>query len=229
MYRAIALTRVAAHLRPRHVPTSTPITHLSTRAITTHTPPQNKPPSDASPSTAAPTDTEAAFEEEQVENLLLNTKSRENIHKAFAERAKAAMRYEYYAQRAELECETEAASLFRSFVEASKQQSLGYLELMEEYADADFGATMHNLDVAADEERANAQGHYVKMASVAADEQLEEVQEWFEDMAEASHKASARLDMLSSVMDADLMPEDHDDDEEHDEESVEHDAKQSRK
>lgn len=118
-----------------------------------------------------------------------------------------AIRYDYFAQRAELEAEIEAATAFRSLVETSRQQAMGYLELMEEYGDAEFGATLENIDVAAGAERENAEEVYRAAASVAADEGLEEIEMYFDDMAAASSRAATRLELVSSIINAEDMHE----------------------
>lgn len=137
--------------------------------------------------------------------MLEGKRSRDSIHNAFSARAVDAIRYDYFAQRAELEAEMEAASAFRSLTETAKQQAMGYLELMEEYGDAGFGSTVDNIDVAAASERENAEDVYRGAAEVASEEGLEEVQEWFEDMTEASSRAAARLELVSSIIDAESM------------------------
>lgn len=151
------------------------------------------------------TATSGDADEYEEENLLKGKRSRENIHNAFAARAADVLRYEYFAQRADIEAETEAAAMLRSLTEVARQQSMGYLELMEEYGDADFGETTGNLELAADGERANAETVLRENATVAGEEELEQVEEWFEDMAEASDKAAGRLELMGSMMDAEGM------------------------
>lgn len=135
-------------------------------------------------------------------NRLEDLRTREHIHSSLAARALDVIRYDYFAQRADLEAELEAAATFRSLTETARQQAMGYLELLEEYGDADFGATVQNLDVAADHEREGAEQSYLSMAGVAAEEQLEDVDEWFQDMAAASVRAADRLELVSSMIEA---------------------------
>lgn len=149
---------------------------------------------------------EDGYEEE--ENLLEGKRTRENIHAAFSNRAVDAIRYDYFAQRADLEAEVEAASAFRSLTETAKQQAMGYLELLEEYGDAGFGSTVENLDISAVAERENAEETYRNMAGVASEEDFDQIEEWFEDMANASVRAANRLDLVSSMIDAEAMGDD---------------------
>ena len=128
-------------------------------------------------------------------------RTRENIRSALSSRAADAIRYDYFAQRAELEAETEAATLFRSLTETAKQQAMGYMELLEEYGDADFGSTMINVEVSAQNERNNADEVLRHGATVAGEEALEHVQEFFEDMADAADKAAMRLEVAAQMLD----------------------------
>lgn len=150
------------------------------------------------------------LEEFQLENKLDGTQTRDAIHTAFASRAMASVRYDYFAQRAELDVELDAAAAFRALTESAKQQAMGYLELMEEYGDADFGATLDNIAISAEGERVDAEEIYPKNGSVASEEQLEQVSEWFEDMAAASNRAAERFELVSATMEAEMMEEEED-------------------
>lgn len=146
-------------------------------------------------------------------NNLEGKRTREHIHSAFASRAMAAIKYDYFAQRAELECEVEAAATFRGLTESAKQQAMGYLELMEDYGDADFGATLDNLEVCAENERADADDKLPKYAEIAAEEQLDQVDQWFQDMSVAASKAIERLELTAAVIEPDAMSEEDGEDE----------------
>lgn len=144
-------------------------------------------------------------------NQLSGKKSREHIHSAFAARAMAAVKYDYFAQRAELECELDAAALFRSLTDASKQQAMGFLELMEDYGDADFGNTLDNMEVAAQNEREQAEASYPSFASTAAEDGLDHVDTWFQDLADASLRAAERLELTAAVLNPEEFEEELDD------------------
>ncbi len=116
-------------------------------------------------------------------NHLAGKNTRDNIHSAFASRAMAAVKYEYFAQRAELECELDAAATFKSLTDTAKQQAMGYLELMEDYGDADFGRHLGQPGVSAQNEREDAEERYTKFARSPAGEQLDQVDQWFQDMS----------------------------------------------
>lgn len=136
------------------------------------------------------------------QNQLEGKRTRDEIHSAFSLRSQDVIRYDYFAQRAEMEAEFESASAFRALRETAKQQAMGYLELMEEYGDANFGSTVDNLEVSAANEREYAEDVFVKAAGVAAEDELVQVEEWFEDMVAASARAASRLELVSSMIDA---------------------------
>lgn len=142
------------------------------------------------------------------ENALNGKATRANIRDAFASRCVDSIRYEYFAQRADLEAETDAASLFRSLTETAKQQAMGYMELLEEYGDADFGDTLRNLEVSAQGEKASCEGVLREHAVVAGREELDGVEEYFEDMADAAEKSYLRFEMTASMYDMEGVDED---------------------
>lgn len=153
-----------------------------------------------------------------VENQFEGKQTREQVHKAFASRAGDLVRYEYFAQRAELESETDAAPLFRSLAESARQQAMGYLELMEEYGDSNFGSTTENLDYAVEAERSNAQDKLSVATKIAAEEGFEHVEEWFEDMTNASYRAASKIEQVQSILEDEMIADElHEDaDEDHD-------------
>lgn len=142
---------------------------------------------------------------EGVENLLEGKTTRENMRTAFKARSADAMRYDYFAQRADVESETDAAMTFRGLSECAKQQALGYLELMEEYGDADFGSSLENLDISAISERTRADGSLHDAGVVAGEEGFDEIEDWFEDMTDAGHRAATKLDAIHSLIEGEMM------------------------
>lgn len=151
---------------------------------------------------------EGADAGDEDENMLEGKKTRDNIHSAFSARSCDAVRYDYFAQRAELECETDAAPLFRSLAECSRQQAMGYLELMEEYGDTSFAGTMANLDVSAAAERKAADSMLRDAGKTAAAEDLEHCEEWFDDMADAAHRAATRIEQVHHMLEEEIMASD---------------------
>lgn len=147
-----------------------------------------------------------APEEDAPLDDLAHKASGANVRAAFASRAAAALRYDYFAQRAELEAELEAASTFRSLKAVAEQQALGFLELLEEHGSPTsdggpvIGATADNVASGALGERAEADV-FKTWAEQAAGEGLERVQEWMEDMGSASERVADRLELISGLMD----------------------------
>lgn len=206
------LTRALSHVRCSAPSTFRPHA-LSLRQLTAAAspdPPRANPPSEKDVASSDDLDSETEV------NLLEGKKTREALHSTLAARAADAVRYEYFAQRADVEAETEAAPLFRTLSETAKQQAMGYLELLEEYGDADFGSTMQNLEVAAQSERAAADGFLKEAAAVAEKEEFAQMEEWFQDMIDASHRAAHRLEITQAMLEDEVV-----DGEEVDEEALE--------
>eukprot|EP00177_Eucheuma_denticulatum_P005614 GFKZ01010218.1.p1 GENE.GFKZ01010218.1~~GFKZ01010218.1.p1 ORF type:complete len:212 (+),score=47.61 GFKZ01010218.1:316-951(+) len=149
--------------------------------------------------------TENIFDDQA--NALEGKATREEIHRAFSLRSQDAIRYDYFAQRAELEAELEAASTFRGLREMAKQQAMGYLELLEEYGDATFGSTVENVEESAGREREYAEELFVKSLEVSNGEDFPQIEEWFEDMVAASGRAVGRLELVASMMESEGMEE----------------------
>ncbi len=172
----------------RIAPRSTALRHLTRRLSTTV--------SDA-----------AATSEGTMQSELAGKKTREHLLSAFSARAMAAVKYDYFAQRAELECELDAAATFRGLTDASKQQAFGFLEILEEHFDADYGHTLDNIETAAQRERALADDTYPAYAAAAAEDGLDHVDTWFQDLGDSAAKAAERLDITAAMLDPDLYEE----------------------
>lgn len=148
-----------------------------------------------------------ATAEGTIQSELAGKKTREHLLSAFSARAMAAVKYDYFAQRAELECEFDAASTFRGLTDASKQQAFGFLEILEEHFDADYGHTLDNIESAAQRERALAENTYPAYASAAAEDGLDHVDTWFQDLGDSAAKAAERLDITAAMLDPELFDE----------------------
>lgn len=197
LYRACKQARVST-LSSRIIPHGTPLHQPAKTA--------GLPRAYAAKKAAAPKGRmDTTPEAEGPENLLEGKRTRKHIHTAFNTRCADALRYEYYAQRADIECETDAALTFRSLSESAKQQAMGYLELMEEYGDVNFGSTMENLDVAAGAERTLASDVLRDAGVIAGEEGLTNVEEFFEDMTDAGHRAAFKLDAIQGIIEEEMM------------------------
>ena len=134
-----------------------------------------------------------------------NTKTYENLKAAFAGESQANRRYLYFAQIADVEGNSDAASLFRSTAEGETGHALGHLEFMKETGDPatglPIGDTLKNLKSAVEGETHEYTDMYPGMAKVARDEGFDEIAEWFETLARAEKSHAGRfqkaLDHLS--------------------------------
>lgn len=141
------------------------------------------------------------------DNLLAEKATRDNLHEALRSRAVDAIRYAYFAQRADVECEVSAAALFKRLGASAHEQALGHLELLEEYGDASFMSTMDNIDGMAEHEREMADNVMRRYADKAGEEELEEVEEWFDDVADANLRAANKLEGVHAEMEDEMMEE----------------------
>lgn len=146
--------------------------------------------------------------EEGPEDDLEGKLSGENLRRAFMERSAAAIRYEYFAQRADIEAELEAASAFRSLQEVCKQQAMGFLELLEEYGtpvnetgSIQIGTTLDNIATAAMVEREDGEV-YLEKSKQASEDGVPQLADWFSDMSDATTRSADRLELVSSMMDS---------------------------
>jgi rubrerythrin len=169
-----------------------------------------------------PVDSAEYEDEDEDLDLLEGKASGDVLRKAFAERSAAAVRYEYFAQRAELEAELEAASALRSLTEVAKQQALGFLELLEEFGthtdeagSVKVGTTLDNVAATAVAERADVE-RYAKHADQADTDGVDELMEWYSDMSDASTRTADRLELVSSLMDAEYEALEEDEEDEDD-------------
>lgn len=142
---------------------------------------------------------------DEADNLFEGKATHGNVKEALRSRAADSIRYEYLAHRADIECEVESAQLFRSLSESCKQQSMGFLELLEEYGDSQFASTLDNVLQQADCETSLAEGVLRTAANAAADDGLEQVEEWFDDLADASLRAANRLNALHNAMEDEII------------------------
>lgn len=90
-------------------------------------------------------------------------------------------RYTYFAQKADVEGDTNAAALFRSAANGEATQSLGILEWLEELGDPvtnmEIGDTLKNLESAVAGETNEHTSMYPGMANDARNEGFDEVAE----------------------------------------------------
>lgn len=189
----LAYTRAARHVAQRapcRPSMSLPAHRFCTSAKKSGTSTSTPTPT----STAMDTDDDTVLTDE--DNVLEGLETGRLIKESLRARAADAVRFEYLAQRADIEAEVEAAQLLRGLGEAARQQAMGFLELQEEYGDAAFATTADNLGQAAETERAAA-ASMLAAAQTAGKDDLAHVEEWFDDLSDAANRAANKLDALA--------------------------------
>ena len=120
-----------------------------------------------------------------------------SLREAFAHESQANRLFLYFAQKAEAEGHPDIASVFRSTAEGETGHAHGLLEYLEPCGSPDsglpFGCTADNLRAAIENERADAEDRYPRMARIAREEGFDEVADWFESLAGAEHSHAERF------------------------------------
>jgi len=139
-------------------------------------------------------------------STLKGSKTHQNLCDAFAGESMANRRYNYFAQKADIEGYQDVATVFRSTAEGETGHAFGHLEFLEEIGDPvtgePIGNTSDNLKSAIAGETHEYSDMYPGFAKTAREEGFDEVANWFETlaMAERSHanKFSKTLQNLST-------------------------------
>ncbi len=115
------------------------------------------------------------------------TRTEENLRKAFSIEAQTAMRYEYFANRANIEGHNDVAMLFSSSAAGEKGHALGHLEFLrrDPVSNNVMNKTRLNIQSAIDGETIEYHNIYPRMAEIAREEGFEEIAIWFETLAKA--------------------------------------------
>ncbi len=128
---------------------------------------------------------------------LLNSKTHGNLKEAFAGESQANRRYLYFAQKADVEGQTEVAGLFRNVAEGETGHAFGHFEFLEEVGDpvtgVAVGNTEQNLKSAIEGETYEYTQMYPGFAKEAREEGFDEIAEWFETLARAEKSHAGRF------------------------------------
>ena len=120
---------------------------------------------------------------------LNGTKTHDNLKAAFAGESQANRRYLYFANKADVEGQTEVATLFRSTAEGETGHAHGHLDYLAEVGDPatdmPIGSSSNNLKAAVAGETHEYTDMYPGMAKTARDEGFDEIADWFETLAKA--------------------------------------------
>ncbi len=125
------------------------------------------------------------------------TKTHDNLKEAFAGESQANRRYLYFARRADIEGNTDAAGLFRDTAEGETGHAFGHLDFLASVGDPatgePIGGTEKNLASAVAGETYEFTAMYPGFAKTAHDEGFEEVADWFETLARAEKTHAGRF------------------------------------
>ena len=135
---------------------------------------------------------------------LEGSKTHENLKEAFAGESQANRRYLYFARRADIEGNTDAAGLFRDTAEGETGHAFGHFDFLSEVGDPatgePVGSTEDNLKSAVAGETYEYTEMYPGFARTARDEGFEEIAEWLETLARAEKSHAGRFQQgLESV------------------------------
>ena len=136
---------------------------------------------------------------------LKGTKTHDNLKAAFAGESQANRRYLYFANKADVEGQTEVAALFRSTAEGETGHAHGHLDYLAEVGDPatdlPIGSSSNNLKAAVAGETHEYTAMYPGMAKTARDEGFDEIADWFETLAKAershANKFAKALEVLA--------------------------------
>jgi rubrerythrin len=137
---------------------------------------------------------------------LKGTKTHQNLKEAFAGESQANRRYLYFANKADVEGQTEVAALFRSTAEGETGHAHGHLDYLSEVGDPatdmPIGSSSNNLKAAVAGETHEYTDMYPGMAKTARDEGFDEIADWFETLAKAershANKFAKALETLAA-------------------------------
>jgi rubrerythrin len=135
---------------------------------------------------------------------LKGTKTHDNLKAAFAGESQANRRYLYFANKADVEGNTEVAALFRATAEGETGHAHGHLDYLahvgDPATDLPIGSSENNLKSAVAGETHEYTDMYPGMAKSARSEGFDEIADWFETLAKAershANKFQKALDAL---------------------------------
>lgn len=130
-------------------------------------------------------------------STLAGSKTHENLKRAFASEAQANRRYLYFARQADVDGDTNVASIFRDTAEGEAGHALGLLDFLKEVGDPitghAIGDTFNNLQSAIQSETEEYTTLYSECAATARAEGFEEIAEWFDTLVRAEKSHASRF------------------------------------
>ena len=128
---------------------------------------------------------------------LKGSQTEANLKEAFAGESQANRRYLYFAQKADVEGQPEAAGLFRQTADGETGHAHGHLDYLKVVGDPATGEPIGNTEKNLRASIAGETYEYTEMypgfAKVARNEGFEEIAEWFETLARAEKSHAGRF------------------------------------
>jgi rubrerythrin len=125
---------------------------------------------------------------------LEGTPTANNLREAFAREAQAALRYLYFARRADIEGRPDVAALLRTLADGEAGHGFGHLEFLEEAGDDLAGGSdgRSHLESAIAEADGDAAA-YEDYAAAARKDRLIDAADWFTSVGSAERAHAQRL------------------------------------
>ncbi len=128
---------------------------------------------------------------------LNGSKTEANLKAAFISEAQANRRYLYFANKADIEGQSDLAALFRSTAEGETGHAYGHLDYLAQVGDPvtglPIGSSRDNLLSAIASETQEYTDMYASMAQTARAEGFDEIADWFEILAKAERSHANRF------------------------------------
>ena len=135
---------------------------------------------------------------------LKGSKTELNLKEAFSVEAQANRRYLYFANKADIEGQSDVAALFRSTAEGETGHAHGHLDFLEAVGDPatglPIGTSRQNLSAAVASETHEYTDMYPGMARQARDEGFDDIADWFETLAKAERSHANRFQKASDAL-----------------------------
>ncbi len=128
---------------------------------------------------------------------LTGSKTHRHLVEAFARESQTTLRYQWFAQQADIEGRPEAAALFRSIADSETSHAFGLLEFLAEVGDPltdePIGDTDDNLAAALLAETDDHDRLFPEFVRTARTEGFDAIADWFETLASAERSHARRL------------------------------------
>ena len=128
---------------------------------------------------------------------LKGSKTEENLKAAFVSESQSNRRYLYFANKADIEGQSDVSALFRSTAEGETGHAHGHLDYLAQVGDPvtglPIGSSRDNLKSAIASETHEHTEMYPGMAKTAREEGFDEIADWFETLAKAERSHANRF------------------------------------